>query len=97
MVLQRIIDSKVIKTTDTAKLQAMGVIFGDLVSKKVQVEWMLVTDEYGTDPVLKPKGHEVSIGALTMISKRIEKGEDFEVKDMYDWITKLIIEKYAVK
>jgi hypothetical protein len=35
----------------------------------------MVTDEYGTDPTLRYKDRPININALTMISKRVERGE----------------------
>lgn len=47
---------------------------------------MLVTGEFGTDQVLKANGYDATIGALTMISKRIENGEEIQVDYLYKWV-----------
>jgi hypothetical protein len=39
----------------------------------------MVTDEYGTDPTLRYKNSSIQINALTMISKRVERGEEVNV------------------
>jgi hypothetical protein len=39
-----------------------------------------LTNEYGTDPVLKCDVADANAGALTMISKRLEKGEQVDVR-----------------
>jgi hypothetical protein len=44
----------------------------------------MVTDEFGTDPTLRFKETPVQINALTMISKRVERGETVSVHRLLD-------------
>jgi hypothetical protein len=44
----------------------------------------MVTDEFGTDPTLRFKETTIQINALTMISKRIERGEPVRVQWLLD-------------
>jgi len=81
-VLQRLIDDKVFSTSKTYELQSLGVAFGDVLASELPLRWVMVTDEYGTDPTLRFKGTTVQINALTMISKRIEKGERVNLSDL---------------
>jgi len=74
-VLRRLIDDKVFKKSQTYELQCLGVAFGDVLTSELPLRWMMVTDEYGTDPTLRFKKTTVQINALTMISKRIERDE----------------------
>lgn len=74
-VLQRLIDDNVFNKTQTYELQSLGVAFGDVLASELPLRWEMVTDEYGTDPVLRYKDKLVNVNALTMISKRIERGE----------------------
>jgi hypothetical protein len=81
-VLQRLIDDKVFSKSQTYELQSLGVAFGDVLASELQLRWVMVTDEYGTDPTLRFKGTTVQINALTMISKRIEKGEKVNLSEL---------------
>lgn len=74
-VLQRLIDDDAFKKTQTYELQCLGVAFGDVLEGELPLSWAMVTDEYGTDPTLRLKNRPVNINALTMISKRVERGE----------------------
>ena len=81
-ILQRIADSNVVGAKQTWELQALGVCFGDALVKFIPgLNWVLVTDEFGTDPTLRYKTSSVQINALTSISKRIEHGEGVEIAD----------------
>ena len=81
-VLQRLIDDKVFKKSQTYELQCLGVAFGDVLTSELPLRWMMVTDEYGTDPTLRFKKTTVQINALSIISKRVERDEHVDVSDL---------------
>ena len=81
-VLQRLIDDKVFRKTQTYELQSLGIAFGDVLATELPLRWVIVTDEYGTDPTLRFKATTVQINALTMISKRIEKDEKVNLSEL---------------
>ena len=51
-VLQRLIDDKVFKKSQTYELQCLGVTFGDVLASEFPLRWMMVTDG-GPDPALQ--------------------------------------------
>jgi hypothetical protein len=81
-VLQRLIDDKVFSKTQTYELQSLGITFGDVLASELPLRWVMVTDEYGTDPTLRFRATTVQINALTMISRRIEKNEDVNLSEL---------------
>jgi hypothetical protein len=81
-VLQRLIDDKVFKKSQTYELQSLGTVFGDVLASELPLRWVMITDEYGTDPTLRFKNTSININALTMISKRIEKGEPVDLASL---------------
>ena len=81
-VLQRLIDDRAFGRTQTYELQSLGVVFGDVLASQLPLRWVMVTDEYGTDPILRFKNTTVQINALTMISKRIERGEEVNLTEL---------------
>jgi hypothetical protein len=78
-ILQRIIDDKVFKKSQTYELQSLGVVFGDVLARELPLRWVMITDEYGTDPTLRCRNTSININALTMISKRVEKDEPVDL------------------
>jgi hypothetical protein len=93
-VLQKVVDSKLIKPNETWKLQSLGVAYGDaLVSYIEGLSWCDVTDEYGTDPTLRYRETTLQANALTMVSKRVEDGREIDLQEMADWLKKAIPEK----
>jgi hypothetical protein len=78
-ILQRLIDDKVFKKSQTYEWQSLGVVFGDVLASELPLRWVMITDEYGTDPTLRFKNTSVNINALTMLSKRVERDESVDV------------------
>ena len=85
--LQKIIDDKIISSNKTYELQCLGVALGRIASKNIdELDWYIIEDEYGRDPTLRYLNTTWRFNTLTMISKRIEKCQDVDVKSLYDWI-----------
>src|SRR5215470_6630523 len=78
-ILQRLIDDKVFNKSQTFELQSLGVVFGDVLASELDLRWVMITDEYGTDPTLRFKNTSININALTMVSKRVERDEPVNV------------------
>ncbi len=81
-VLQRLLDDRAFTKTQTYELQCLGIAFGDVLASDLPLRWMMVTDEYGTDPTLRYKDTTIQINALTMLSKRVERDEEVDVQTM---------------
>jgi len=82
--LQRIIDSGEIPTEETIKLQCLGTYLGQAIVEKTGWQWRLVEDDYGTDLAIQIPEKEAWIFPVTMISKRIEAGEEVNVRELFD-------------
>lgn len=94
LILQKLVDLHIIAKDRTWELQALGVVFGDALAGTIPgLTWYEVTDEYGTDPTLRYKQTSLQINALTMISKRIEDGDDVDVEDMASWLQDFVKNK----
>jgi uncharacterized protein DUF3806 len=78
-ILQRLLDDRAFKKSQTCELQSLGVVFGDVLASEFSLRWVMITDEYGTDPTLRFKNTSININALTMISKRVERDEPVDV------------------
>lgn len=85
-VLDTILRRKWVEPAETIKLQSLGVAFGDAISQALMLEWVVVNDEYGRSPALNWPGTSLCIYPLTMISKRVEDGEEVDVYDLFEGI-----------
>jgi hypothetical protein len=91
-VLQRLIDDRAFDKTQTLELQSLGVVFGDVLATELGLHWELVTDDYGTDPVLRYGTAQVQVAALTMISKRVEDGKEIDLTGLVEGVRKTLKE-----
>jgi hypothetical protein len=83
ILLDGILKNKWIEPSETWKLQSLGVVFGHALAQKLGLRWQIVEDEYGRDPALILDNTTLRIFPLTMISKRIEQGEEVDVVDLF--------------
>jgi hypothetical protein len=81
-VIQKLIADMAFKKTQTYELQSLGVVFGDVLTNELPLRWVMVMDEFGTDPTLRFKNTTLQVNALTMISKRVEQGERVNVSNL---------------
>lgn len=83
--LQQILDRWLLAPTQTYELQCLGIVFGRrLVDSIGGLDWCVVEDQYGADPALRCEGSKTLLFPLTMISKRVERGEHVDVRAMFD-------------
>ena len=86
--LQLLLDDQAFGPRQRYELQAIGVCFGDVLCAIAPFRWMMITDDFGYDPTLQWKDTTINIHALTLISKRIEQGEDVDVTWLADQLIK---------
>ena len=84
--LDTIIRNKWIEPSETLKLQCLGITLGDALVQRLDLKWMSVEDEYGRDPALIMEGTSIVLFPLTMISKRIEAGEEVDIYEIFNGI-----------
>jgi hypothetical protein len=74
-VLQQIIDRKLIPTTNTEDLQALGAVLGEVMRADVpSLEWKIYEDKIGRSRALCARGTQECLFPITMLSRRIEVG-----------------------
>ncbi|MBS0385210.1 MAG: DUF3806 domain-containing protein [Proteobacteria bacterium] len=74
-ILERMLSDHVYAPEQRYELQSMGVCFGDALASSGQFHWVIIDDEYGRDPTLRWKETSLNVNALTVIAKRVERGE----------------------
>ncbi|MHC4741519.1 MAG: DUF3806 domain-containing protein [Planctomycetota bacterium] len=81
--LQRLIDDGVFSIEQTIELQSMGVVLGDILVEELGLQWIMITDQYGTDPTVHIPETTVCFNVLTMVSKRIEESREVDVNKLF--------------
>lgn len=82
--LQSILNTGTLHPNQTQQLQALGIVFGKVfVNLTPDYDWWVVEDEYGKDACVRYKQTTLLAFPQTMISKRIEDGEDVNVSELF--------------
>ena len=84
--LRALIEQRVFRPHQTYELQSMGVVLGDAFAQELKMEWVIVEDSFGRDPALRLPRTSIIIFPLTMISKRIERGEEVDVFYLFNGV-----------
>ena len=82
--LQRILDERLVPAEDTLTLQAMGVVFGDLLGDRLDMDWVVYRDNKGRSRALRYRQMDVYLFPVTMISRRQEGGSERRLKPLFD-------------
>ena len=82
--LQRILDERLVPAEDTLTLQAMGVVFGDLLGDRLDMDWVVYRDNKGRSRALRSRQMDVYLFPVTMISRRQEGGSERRLKPLFD-------------
>ena len=69
---------------DTWKLQALGIAMGDALADELMLDWVTIDDEHGRVPALNWPGTSIVLYPVTMISQRIEQGEEVDIDVMFE-------------
>lgn len=82
--IRAILQAGTFKPEQTYELQCLGVVLGDAFVQELGMEWIMVEDQYGRDPAVRVPNTTIILYPLTMISKRIERGEQVDVFELFN-------------
>jgi hypothetical protein len=86
-IIRAILDRNQFKPTQTYELQCLGIVLGDAFVQDLKMEWVMVENESGRDPAVRLPKTTIIMFPLTMISKRVERGERVDVFDVFNGVT----------
>jgi hypothetical protein len=82
--IRAILQAGVFKREQTYELQCLGIVLGDAFAQELGMEWIIVEDQHGRDPAVRMPGTSIILYPLTMISKRVERGEQVDVFELFN-------------
>ena len=93
--IQSILDEKKYTSEQTRELQSLGLALGDYLQYKDEnLHWAVLRDEYGRDLCLQYKNTALTVFPMTMLSKRVEDGEEVVVTALVKGLFN-ILEKHS--
>jgi hypothetical protein len=81
--LEAILANNWVEPSEIWKLQALGICLGDALAQELHMDWVVVEDEYGRSPALNWPGTTIYTFPQTLISKRIERGDGIDVRELF--------------
>lgn len=82
--LQSVLDSHALTAQHTAELQSLGIALGKIFeNENSDFRWSVVDDDLGRAPALSYLRSDLMLFPQTLISRRIEAGEQVQVRDLY--------------
>lgn len=82
--LRELLDVGVYGRNQPYELQCLGVVLGDVFVLNQGMEWITFEDESGRDLAVRVPDRRIYLLPLTMISKRIERREKFNLVELYE-------------
>lgn len=84
--IQQAVDRKIIRNDDVEQWQALGVVFGDVLSQELGLHWISYKDELGVSKALRWKKTDNYVFPVTMLSKRVQFREKIDVFAIFEKI-----------
>jgi hypothetical protein len=81
--LQRLLDDGVVGPRHDEELAGLGVVIGQVFVARHRLEWVVTEDLWGRHLALNVPGTTVTVNPLTMLGKRVRRGEKFDVPTLY--------------
>ncbi len=85
-IIRAILQADVFKRNQTYELQCLGIILGDALVQEMGMEWIMVEDEYGRDPAIRMPKTTIIVFPMTMILKRVERGDKVDVFELFNGV-----------
>ncbi len=82
--LQRIVYRSLIKKDERIKLQALGVVLGDIFVHELGLQWTIFEDKFGRSRAVCIPNSENCLFPITMLSRRMEVGLLPDVSKVYE-------------
>lgn len=81
--IQEILDARALDDRDRYRLQALGVVLGDVLVAEYGYEWIAYHDELGRNRALRHAATQHIIFPVTAISRRVEAGIDVDISEIF--------------
>lgn len=73
-----------IQRNDIATQQAMGLVLGDILAKRLNMEWIIIHDKVGRSRALRYQKTDIVVFPVTLISRRYKTGLNVDIQALYD-------------
>lgn len=91
-IMQRLLDENIVTSDQKAKLQAMGLILGNILKAEYGLTWIVYFDKYGRSRSLQVPGYDKDfIFPVTQVSRKAEVGIRVNIGEVYRELEQSIV------
>lgn len=94
--VQALYDAALDRGESEAELEiAIGLAFGALFVDGAEFEWARISDQWGDETCVAVVGKMVHAAPISMIQKRLHRGEQVSIAELWDGVTRVLREQAA--
>ena len=90
--MQRLLDQSLVRASQTAELQAMGMVMGNHLAEEFDLHWVIYEDHLGRSRALRYRDSDAYVFPMTLVSRRVEGGNRVELQKLYDKAAQNVVE-----
>ncbi len=90
--IKAILEAGVFDPNQTYEIQCLGTVLGDALAQELSMEWVTVEDGNREATALHLPGTSIVVFPLTMISKRLQRGAQVDIFDLFNRVAARIDE-----
>lgn len=85
--LQALLDRGLVQPDHLLLARGLGVVLGDALTCEMDdMDWHMVSDDWGTDPVVRYRESSIQVGARDMVLKRLQDGREVDLVQLLDGV-----------
>jgi len=85
-IIQKVIERELIARSDTKSWQNLGIVFGDMLAKELDLHWVSYEDELGESKALRWRRSMNFVFPVTLFSKRIQFNQPLDALQIFEKI-----------
>lgn len=85
--LQALLERGLVQPDNLLLARGLGVVLGDALTCELDdMDWHMVSDDWGVDPVVRFRESSIQVGARDMVLKRLEDGQAVDLVQLLDGV-----------
>jgi len=78
----RVLEKRLATEPTDETFEAVGVVFGDLVAARAELEWQALLDSHGWSLCLGRRGTSIATFPIALVERKAQRGEKIDIEDL---------------
>ncbi|MSP12905.1 MAG: DUF3806 domain-containing protein [Chloroflexi bacterium] len=88
--IQVVLDNGALAKLDGFALEGLGILFGDILARKLDLHWITIQDSHSRIPGLRYRQSGIVLTAADMLARRVQRGESVAVVPLFNALVQQI-------